>query len=39
VGVNERDVGVVVECLGDVDAAVASADDDDGGASSRCVGH
>jgi hypothetical protein len=31
-GVDERDVGDVVERLGGVDAAVVAADDDDGGA-------
>jgi hypothetical protein len=38
-GVDERDVGDVVERLGGVDAAVAAADDDDGGAFGGGVGH
>ena len=38
-GVDERDVGDVVERLGGVDAAVAAADDDDGGACGWGVGH
>jgi hypothetical protein len=32
-GVDERDVGDVVQCLGGVDPAVAAADDDHRGAS------
>jgi hypothetical protein len=38
-GVDERDVGDVVERLGGVDAAVAAADDDDGRAWGGGVGH